>query len=147
MIPKKIIIHCSATPNGQSVDIETIRKDHIQNRGFTDIGYHMLINVDGTCQNGRPLNVVGAHCEGENHDAIGICLVGTDKYTYKQFETLRYKLDSIIMTYSIPRFAIWCHYEFASAKKQGKTCPNLRDVDLLYWYIVEDDVAIKKYVL
>lgn len=40
-----IIIHCSATPEGRSLDFETCRQDHIRHRGFTDIGYHFYITA------------------------------------------------------------------------------------------------------
>ena len=57
-----IIIHCSATPEGRSLDFETCRNDHIRHRGFRDIGYHFYITRDGTIHPGRPLEQVGAHC-------------------------------------------------------------------------------------
>ena len=55
-----IIIHCSATPEGRSLDFETCRNDHIRHRGFRDIGYHFYITRDGTIHPGRPLEQVGA---------------------------------------------------------------------------------------
>lgn len=136
MKPKRIIVHCSATPNGKSVDIDTIRIDHIKNRGFTDVGYHELINVDGQIQHGRPLNVQGAHCEGNNSDSIGICLVGTDKFSKKQLDALRYQISSIVQIFDIGVQFIYSHNEFDSARKQGKTCPGFSSTELLAWYLV-----------
>ena len=43
----KIIIHCSATPEGRNVKAETIKKWHLD-RGFSDIGYHYIIHLDGS---------------------------------------------------------------------------------------------------
>ena len=71
-----IIIHCSATPEGQSLDFETCRNDHIRHRGFRDIGYHFYITRDGTIHLGRPLEQVGAHCHNHNRHSIGICYEG-----------------------------------------------------------------------
>jgi N-acetylmuramoyl-L-alanine amidase len=71
----KIILHCSATPEGRHHDVADIRRWHLK-RGFNDIGYHFLIHIDGTVEEGRPLNKQGAHCSGQNRGSIGICYVG-----------------------------------------------------------------------
>lgn len=71
-----LIIHCSATPEGQSLDFETCRQDHIQHRGFCDIGYHFYITRDGTVHRGRPVERVGAHCRNHNRHSVGICYEG-----------------------------------------------------------------------
>ncbi len=71
-----LIIHCSATPEGQSLDFETCRNDHIRHRGFRDIGYHYYITRDGEIHCGRPLEQAGAHCRQHNRHSIGICYEG-----------------------------------------------------------------------
>lgn len=71
-----IIIHCSATREGQSFGFEQCREDHIRHRGFKDIGYHYYITRDGTVHSGRPLEQVGAHCRNHNRHSIGICYEG-----------------------------------------------------------------------
>ena len=71
-----IILHCSATPEGRSLDFDTCRADHIRHRGFRDIGYHFYITRDGEIHAGRPLEQVGAHCRGHNRHRIGICYEG-----------------------------------------------------------------------
>lgn len=146
MIAKRIIIHCSATPNGKPVDISEIRKWHLAN-GWSDVGYHLVIQPDGEAQKGRGLNVQGAHCEGENQDSIGICLIGMDKFTRKQFDVLRYQLDAITMLYSIPKWNVFGHYQFKSAQKQGKLCPNISINNLLAWYLCLQDKAIEDNLL
>jgi N-acetylmuramoyl-L-alanine amidase len=131
--PKRIVIHCSDTPNGKRVRVEALREQH-KKRGFSDIGYHILINPDGQVDHTRPFNEVGEHVGGNNTGSIGICLVGTDKYTKAQWDALRYQLDGLLMTYSIDKTQIFCHYQFDSAIKQGKTCPNISINNLLLWY-------------
>ena len=42
---KEIIIHCSATREGQDIPVETIKDWHINSRGWTDIGYHFYIEL------------------------------------------------------------------------------------------------------
>ena len=70
-----IIIHCSATCEGSSLSVEELEKMH-RRRGFRGIGYHYYIRRDGTVVNTRPLEVIGAHCKGNNAHSVGICYEG-----------------------------------------------------------------------
>lgn len=56
-----IIIHCSATRAGQDLRAKDIDRIHNQ-RGFNQIGYNFVVDLDGTVENGRPLSIDGAHC-------------------------------------------------------------------------------------
>ncbi len=77
-----IIVHCSATrPNWMaksrtSAKVAEIRRWHVQDRGWSDIGYHYLIDRDGTLATGRPLERVGSHTIGHNTGTVGVCLLG-----------------------------------------------------------------------
>jgi len=71
----EIVIHCSATREGEEVSVDTIRKWHLK-RHFKDIGYHYVIGLDGTLFDGRPIEKMGAHCTGHNYNSIGICYIG-----------------------------------------------------------------------
>jgi N-acetyl-anhydromuramyl-L-alanine amidase AmpD len=97
-----IIIHCTATPNGKDIrakDIDVMHKargfkrDSQAIRNFNpdlkSIGYHFVITTDGHIETGRGLEEVGAHVQGRNTGSIGICMIGTDKFTAAQWETLR----------------------------------------------------------
>ena len=77
-----IIIHCSATRAGQDLRAKDIDRMHRQ-RGFSQIGYNFVIDLDGTVENGRPLSIDGAHCNTKgfsgvsyNKHSIGICYIG-----------------------------------------------------------------------
>lgn len=72
----KIIVHCSATREGQHIDVDTIRDWHVNGRGWSDIGYHYVVYLDGTIVPGRPEERVGAHTKGENKTSIGVCYIG-----------------------------------------------------------------------
>lgn len=72
----EIILHCSATREGQHIDVDTIRRWHVQGNGWSDIGYHFVVYLDGTVAEGRPLNRSGAHVRGRNKKSIGICYIG-----------------------------------------------------------------------
>ena len=71
----KIIIHCSATPEGKDFTVDQIRQWHLD-RGFSDVGYHYVIYRDGSVHRGRPETQVGAHTTGYNSYSIGICYIG-----------------------------------------------------------------------
>ena len=77
-----IVIHCSATREGQDVRASDIDKMH-KERGFACIGYNYVIDIDGRIEPGRPLTMNGAHCntaglsgKSYNYLSIGICYVG-----------------------------------------------------------------------
>lgn len=144
--PNKITIHCSASKNGVKWDISEIRKEHLS-RGFSDVGYHVVIQPDGEMQPGRPLNQPGAHVEGHNTNNLGICLIGTDKFTGAQFKALESVLDVYFMNYPIESWELWGHYLFDTAIKQGKTCPNIPIQVIMSWYHLKEDKAIAPYLL
>ena len=79
MKPRKvtttIIVHGAWTPPNMDIGVADIRQWHLE-RDFSDIGYHFVIRRDGTIEEGRALDKVGAHCKGLNATSIGICLVG-----------------------------------------------------------------------
>lgn len=77
-----IIVHCTATRSDWWADKRTsekvaeIRRWHVSDRGWRDIGYHYLIDRDGTVAKGRPIEQTGAHVAGHNTGTIGIALFG-----------------------------------------------------------------------
>lgn len=71
----QIILHCTATPEGEDYTVEQIRQMHLA-RGFSDVGYHFIIGRDGKVHAGRPEAIAGAHCTGHNTRSIGVSLVG-----------------------------------------------------------------------
>ncbi len=78
----EIILHCADTrPDwmaGRPIieKVAEIRRWHVQERGWRDIGYHWVIDRDGAVAPGRPETEIGAHVEGHNRGTIGICLLG-----------------------------------------------------------------------
>jgi N-acetylmuramoyl-L-alanine amidase len=95
-----IIIHCSASPNGKEFGVEDITRWH-QERGFVTCGYHKVIYIDGSIHNGRPIEQVGAHAEGYNAHSVGVCLIGTDKFTVPQWSALKTLVDELQAEYNI----------------------------------------------
>jgi N-acetylmuramoyl-L-alanine amidase len=122
----KIIVHCSATREGQDIPIETIKKWHIEGRGWSDIGYHFYIDINGKIQMGRNIAKIGAHCKGQNRNSIGICYCGgveadgktpKDTRTDEQKEALLAVLRTLKAMY--PEAIIHSHKDYAN-----KACPS-----------------------
>tara|TARA_R110000751_G_scaffold165449_1_gene271477 strand:- start:47 stop:469 length:423 start_codon:yes stop_codon:yes gene_type:complete len=123
-----IILHCSATREGQDVSVETIREWHIK-RGWSDIGYHYVIYLDGSVHDGRPVERMGAHCKGKNKGTIGICYIGgveADGKTPKDTMTEEQDIAMVNLILSIRdkyresgKVRIHGHNEFAA-----KACPS-----------------------
>ena len=120
----KIILHCSATREGQDIRAADIRRWHVEGNGWKDIGYHFVIDLDGRIELGRPIAEVGAHCSGHNTESIGVCYIGgldrngkpADTRTDKQMESLCLLLHVLHRTF--PDATLHGHNEFAN-----KSCP------------------------
>ena len=83
----EIIVHCSATEAGRDIKAAEIRRWHIEGNGWKDIGYHYVIDIDGTIEVGRPIDQAGAHTTNHNKTTIGICYVGGCDATGKSEDT------------------------------------------------------------
>lgn len=120
----KIIVHCSATPEGRDYTVADIDRWHKQ-RGWKGIGYHYVIYRDGSVHTGRDVEQIGAHCTGQNANSIGICYIGgmtadnkkpKDTRTPEQVTALRALINELKTKY--PTATIQGHNEFAN-----KACP------------------------
>lgn len=126
---KSIILHCSATPDGKDFTVADITQWH-KERGFKTIGYHYVVYRDGTVHNGRPVEQIGAHCEGYNKNSIGVCYIGgltadgktpKDTRTSEQKEALYQLCYDLMDRFNIGIENIHCHNEYAK-----KACPSFK---------------------
>ena len=121
----KIFIHCSATPEGRDIKMETIKSWHVKGRGWRNIGYHFVIELDGTLKVGRPMEQMGAGVKGHNEHSIHVCYVGgldknknpKDTRTQAQRETLNTIIGGLLKEY--PDASVHGHNEFSN-----KACPS-----------------------
>ena len=134
----EIIIHCTATRanwrEGQrtSTKVAEVKRWHTapkpEGRGWSDIGYHLLIDRDGTVAKGRPIERNGAHVVGHNTGTIGVSLFGghgsaetdafADNFTQAQNAALRKLINDLRSEY--PNITkITGHNEYAA-----KACPG-----------------------
>lgn len=109
-----IVIHCTATHadwwDGRSAQdkVNEVRRWHLD-RGWSDIGYHYLIDRNGVVVGGRPIEKIGAHAKGHNASSIGISLFGghgssatdafDDNFTQAQNDALRRLVDDLKRKY------------------------------------------------
>ena len=123
---KKLIVHCSATREGQDVSVDTIRGRHVNGRGWSDIGYHFYIDIHGRIFKGRDIDKIGAHTKGQNRISLGICYCGgveedgktpKDTRNEKQKESLLSVLKTLKAMY--PDATIHSHRDYAR-----KACPS-----------------------
>lgn len=56
--------------------IEKIRRYHVEDKRWGDIGYHYIIDRAGRVWEGRPLKYQGAHVSKNNEHNIGILVLG-----------------------------------------------------------------------
>ena len=115
---KLLVVHCSDTEDCQTLGATDIHKMHLS-FGWNGIGYHKIINRSGKVENGRPEYWIGAHVKGKNDISLGVCLIGRNKFTKKQFHSLEKVLKTWKSLY--PEAKIVGHRETG---KTTKTCPN-----------------------
>ena len=119
----KIIVHCSATKEGNNVTASTIDQWH-KDRGWRCIGYHYVVALDGTIEYGRSIYETGAHVKNQNEGSIGVCYIGglgssmeaKDTRTPEQKESLLLLLKTLKKMH--PVATIHGHNEFST-----KACP------------------------
>jgi N-acetylmuramoyl-L-alanine amidase len=119
-----LIIHCTATPPHMDIGAKTIDRWH-KERGWSGIGYHIVIRRDGTEEYGRPLHTIGAHAKGNNINSIGLVYVGgvnadgkpDDNRTTAQRNTMEKEVKHIIAAF--PGIRVIGHNEVSS-----KACPS-----------------------
>ena len=127
----EIIIHCAATKPSMKVDASVIDRWH-RERGWLKIGYHYVINRDGSIESGRDMEAIGAHAKGHNANSIGVCLVGglsedgepEDNFTDIQWKSLGLVVDGLKAEY--PEAEVIGHNSISN-----KSCPCF---DVGEWY-------------
>ncbi|ATS93369.1 amidase [Ralstonia phage DU_RP_I] len=123
-----LVVHCSATKPSADIGAADIDRWH-RKQGWRCIGYHFVIRRDGTIEEGRDADVIGAHVEGHNENSLGICLAGgvsekdvnvaKNNFTPEQFASLQKLLTDLRAKY--PKAIIQGHRDFPGV---AKACPS-----------------------
>lgn len=122
----EIIIHCTATPAGRPVSVTEINDWHLA-RGWSGIGYHRVIHLDGRREAGRPIERIGAHVAGHNTGTVGVVYVGgmnrdftaaADTRTPAQKKALLAEIVDLRDRFGIGKIS--GHHDYDA----GKACPS-----------------------
>lgn len=120
-----IVVHCSANKAGSALRLADIDRYH-RSLGWRCCGYHYVIPTDGTIEQGRAEDMVGAHCRNHNRHSIGVCYIGglaadgktpCDTRTEAQKRALRMLLEELHGRY--PKALIVGHHDLDPTK----ACP------------------------
>lgn len=124
-ITDTIAIHCAETSSSQDIGAAEIRDWHVHERGWIDIGYHIVIRRSGRIEYGRPLWAVGAHVEGHNSTSVAVCMVGgsdgrggeQDNFTPNQWIALGAVVRMLLAAPTFNITTIKGHRQFDGVKK------------------------------
>jgi N-acetylmuramoyl-L-alanine amidase len=70
-----LVWHYTATYEDQDIGAAEIDRMH-KARGWSGIGYHMVVRMDGRIEPGRPLTRMGSHVLGQNPGKLGCVYIG-----------------------------------------------------------------------
>lgn len=123
-IPKMLIIH-HIEAEGSNWTVQKLHDMHVKENGWSAIGYHYYIRLDGTVYKGRPDNAIGAHCQGCNTNTLGIAFEGNyDKR--KEMPTTQYNAWCKLKKYLSNKYGnllIYGHREKGSSECPGRYFP------------------------
>lgn len=104
--------------------LEKIRKYHVDDRRWADIGYHYIIDRAGRIWQARPTQFQGAHVKGQNEHNLGIMVLGNfdrQSPTAQQDQSLTQSLTYFKRLYRVPVRHVYTHQELNKTE-----CPGTR---------------------
>jgi N-acetyl-anhydromuramyl-L-alanine amidase AmpD len=120
-----LVVHCSATKPSMDIGLREIKRWHVDDNGWRDVGYHYIIRRNGEVELGRSNRDTGAHAAGYNHKSISLCMVGgmaednsaENNFTAQQWTALLDLVKQIKVDY--PEANVIGHNEISE-----KECPS-----------------------
>ena len=125
---RKLTLHHAAGWAAKTLDegkaaVKSIQEFHQDGRGWSDIGYHFLVDMGGNIYQGRPETVLGAHVGGANTGNIGVCVLGCyhppetslpcyDEMTYATEKSLIHLYSWIADTYGVDPNVLKGHRDY-----------------------------------
>ncbi|XP_062241638.1 peptidoglycan recognition protein 5 isoform X1 [Platichthys flesus] len=138
-LARRVVIHHTATPSCRGLEkckeqIFSIQRDHMTERGFSDIGYNFLVEGGGIVFEGRGWGVVGAHTKGNNLDSLGIAFIGNfnnDAPSKEAILSVKQLLQSgVSQGFLCKEFSLLGHRDLGDTECPGENLysalPNLR---------------------
>ncbi len=131
-----LVIHTAAAADEhgnivRGITIDDIRRWHLA-KGWSDIGYHYVIEDGGMVSPGRPEDRPGAHVRGLNDRSLGICVTGhgdIEDFNLDQYFSLYTLLNQLCRKYHIYCTRVIGHREAhlkADVPDPHKTCPGVK---------------------
>lgn len=128
----RITVHHTATRLAGSSSrvaadaIKKFQRQHQDEKGWADIGYHYVIDPSGRIWEGRPLTWQGAHAGTPelNVGNIGVALIGDftlQQPTASQKKSMADLLDSLCSRYHVDRSHVFTHKEI---RPDPTECPG-----------------------
>ncbi len=125
----EVVVHHTWKPTARDYrgmeTVRGVRRYHMQVRGWSDNGYHVMVAPDGSIFMCRPLGRSGAHTRGRNARSIGVSFIANfDSETpqdYGGMQTGVRVIAALVERFGLELENIRFHREFAS-----KTCPGTK---------------------
>ena len=119
-------------------EVGFIQDFHQNGRGWSDIGYHFVIDGEGRIFEGRPVEVLGAHAKNHNTGNVGVAFLGyyqrpvNDRLNERQIESAIDLYAWLSSTYQVDPDSLRGHLDY-----KDTDCPG----DLVY--VLLDDFKAK----
>ncbi len=125
----EVVVHHTWSPTAAQyrglATVRGVRNYHMQVRGWSDNGYHVMIGPDGRIFLCRPLQRSGAHVAGRNAHTVGVSFIANfdseDPQAYGGMQAGRDVVAALLERFDLATTDIRFHREFAP-----KTCPGLK---------------------
>jgi N-acetylmuramoyl-L-alanine amidase len=162
MIWKYLVFHCTA---GEWGSPRTLWRQHVEINKWRDWGYNKFILngfityedyslnrrwdiFDGSIVPGRSVDLdsaaewpeIGAHVRGWNSKALGVAVVGNERFTLRQILSMKCVYEEIRDKIN-PDIEILGHYEL----DPNKTCPNMNMNVVRKWLLDEGGKGAEAY--
>lgn len=136
-----ILIHHAAAPDGLGLDLELYRDWHMRGRGWSDIGYHVVVERVGSYYEAivaRPLFREGAHCPGKNGTHIGVCFAGNFQEEPPPIEQLlsgAKAIAGLVAALNLDPSMIEPHRDYRDTDCPGKAFP-MDELKTMVWALL-----------
>ena len=110
--------------------IDHIRRYHVDDRGWGDIGYHYILDRAGRIWEGRPIQYQGAHVSNNNEHNIGVLVLGNfekQSPSSAQLKTLYRTTQGLASQYRVKRAMVLSHQEINPTTCPGKNLQRQMD--------------------
>lgn len=153
-VPLQIIVHHTASvapiPQFDAINKwHEARKFTLSSLGYY-VGYHYVIEKDGTVRQARKDNEEGCHAIGANTNSLGICLVGDFNSEWPS-EAQIIALGALIETkqreHSLPVDALYPHRHVSNTSCYGTRLPDDWAKQVLAWFELAKAANVEQQTL